>query len=127
MTHDELIEAVALALVNRDQERFDLPRIETVADFRCQEDASEYLANARAAIRVIAPAVLEDVAALMEGKGGVIPLAAYYARFVSGNQMPHPSGDDRNRIRHEHERRRFDRVTEDVAHAIRAMKTRYEQ
>lgn len=50
MTHDEMIEAVALALVNRDQERFDLPRIETVADFRCQEDASEYLANARAAL-----------------------------------------------------------------------------
>lgn len=50
MTHDEMIEAVALALVNRDQERFDLPRIETVADFRCQEDASEYLANAHAAL-----------------------------------------------------------------------------
>lgn len=57
MTEDELIEAVALALVNRDQERFDMPRIETVADFRCQEDASEYLANARAAISVIAPPV----------------------------------------------------------------------
>ena len=63
MTHDELIEAVALALVNRDQERFDLPRIETVADFRCQEDAAEYLANARAAIRVIAPAVEQETVA----------------------------------------------------------------
>ena len=65
MTHDELIEAVALALVNRDQERFDLPCIETVADFRCQEDAAEYLANARAAIRVIAPAVLDEAAIMM--------------------------------------------------------------
>ena len=59
---DELIEAVALALVNRDQERFDLPRIETIADFRREDDAAEYIANARAAIRVIAPAVLEQAA-----------------------------------------------------------------
>ena len=59
---DELIEAVALALVNRDQERFDLPRIESIADFRREDDAAEYIANARAAIRAIAPAVLEQAA-----------------------------------------------------------------
>ena len=72
MTHDELIEAVALALVNRDQERFDLPRIETVADFRCQEDAFEYLANARAAIRVIAPAVLDQALAEVRMREGPV-------------------------------------------------------
>ena len=126
MTHNELIEAVARAWCEssgKDPDKLTpAPRgvVGLVPLWTLFEP------QARAAIRMIAPAVLEDVAALMEGKGGVIPLAASYARFVSGNEMPHPSGDDRNRIRHEHERRRFDRVTEDVAHAIRALKTRYE-
>ena len=120
MTHDELIEAVARVLDKT-------LAFEIESDVRANEMTHEERCKlARAAIRVIAPAVLEDVAALMEGKDGVIPLGSYYARLMSGNPMPHPSGDDRNRIRHEHERRRFDRVTEDVAHAIRALKTRYE-
>ena len=63
--------------------------------------------------------VREAAAALMEGKGGVIPLASYYASFVSGNNMPHPSGDNRNRIKHEHQRRAFDRTTEDVTRVLR--------
>lgn len=86
------------------------------------------LASARAILPIIrrreleaGEKVREAAAALMEGKGGVIPLASYYASFVSGNNMPHPSGDNRNRIKHEHQRRAFDRTTEDVVRVLRAL------
>ena len=123
MTHDEMIEAVAKAI----GQRIEGAAEDMDSDWYGRPLWQAYVEEARAAIRVIAPAVLEDVAALMEGKGGVIPLGSYYARLVSGNSMPHPSGDDRNRIKYDFQRKEFDRVTENVAHAIRAMKTRYEQ
>ena len=56
---EELIEELALALVNRDQERFDLPRIESVEDFRLESDAAEYIANARAILPIIRRLQLE--------------------------------------------------------------------
>ena len=56
---EELIEELALALVNRDQERFDLPRIESVEDFRLESDAAEYIANARALLPIIRRRELE--------------------------------------------------------------------
>ena len=56
---EELIEELALALVNRDQERFDLPRIESVEDFRLESDAAEYIASARALLPIIRRRELE--------------------------------------------------------------------
>lgn len=53
MTDEALIEELALVLVKRDQERFDLPRIETIEDFRFESDAAEYIANARAILPII--------------------------------------------------------------------------
>ena len=75
--------------------------------------------------KVIARAILaakaeerENIAAYVEGKGGVIPGAAVFAWLVSRNNQPCMSGDPRDRL-HSHVRRNFDDATASLAAAIR--------
>lgn len=49
------------------------------------------------------------------------------ASFVSGNNQPDMSGDDRNRIRHPHLRERYDRSCERLAGEILAAVSTAEQ
>ena len=60
-TTDAIVEAMALAMVNRAQERIDLPRIDSIADFRCEADCAEFLADARTALAAALPMLLVDV------------------------------------------------------------------
>ena len=57
------------------------------------------------------------VVAWLRGEGGVIPALACFAQLVSGNPMPHMSGDDRNRL-HAHQRRQFDQTIDRLCAAI---------
>jgi hypothetical protein len=59
----------------------------------------------------------EAVVAWLRGEGGVIPALACFAQLVSGNPMPHMSGDDRNRL-HAHQRRQFDQTIYRLCDAI---------
>lgn len=97
MTHDELIEAVAKAICEADKPAFEKrerwPIIGTVLQ-------AQFKGMARAAIRVIAPAVLRDAL----GEMTVLEIAAAEAGMT----------DYVNAFR-------------DANQAVRAMKTRYEQ
>ncbi len=65
---------------------------------------------------------LEQAAAYIEGKGGVIPGASVFARLVSRNNQPCMSGDPRDRL-NRLDRRAFDDAMAALADAIRALPT----
>ena len=102
MTHDEMIEAVAERL---DHKLNYLVERDTLA---CDLTKAELLDLARAAIRVIAPAVLEEAAREADQQ------AAHAKRLAMEDQMT----DTRVVTLMASER---------LATAIRALKTRYEQ
>lgn len=97
MTHDELIEAGGMAIFEVSPDRKAGAWLE--AHFQTR---AKYRDLARAAIRVIAPAVLDEATNLADGH---LPLG-----YMS-----------------ERERSYCNEHGEEIAHAIRAMKTRYEQ
>lgn len=54
-----LIEQAALAMVNADQRRLDMPELASIEDFRRESDRDVYLALARAAFSVLLSAIIQ--------------------------------------------------------------------
>ena len=61
-TSDSDIERVALALVNADQRRLDMPELTSVEEFRFDADRDGYLALARAALSTLSPSKIREEA-----------------------------------------------------------------